>query len=226
MLDSVLAIETPEGVALSLRLAGPVPRFMAYGMDLLIRMAVLIGVQIVLSVLGTAGFGLFAIIAFLVEWFYPVFFEVFFDGATPGKRSIGLAVVEVSGLPVSMRASVLRNLLRIADFLPLAFGAGLLSMICTQHFQRLGDLAAGTVVVWRKNIDRHGELPDAPAVPPRMRLSLEEQKELVVLAERLGRLTPERQLELADLAEPLTGRRGQAGLQSLFGMANFIAGKR
>lgn len=226
MLDSVLDIETPEGVELNLRLAGAVPRALAYLIDLSIRFAVLATLSVPLALLGASGKGVMLIAMFLLEWLYPVFFEVFMRGATPGKRSIGLAVVELSGLPVGMQASLVRNLLRTVDVLPIGYGVGLASLLLTRHFQRLGDLAAGTVVVWQQEAEPPLELPAVPPLAPPVQLSLSEQKEMVELAVRLGRLSPERQLELAEIAAPLTRAHGSAGLQRLFGMACYIAGKR
>lgn len=226
MLDSRLVVETPEGVTLSLRLAGVVPRGVAFGVDLLIRVAIGYVLIQFLIALGQSGLGLFMLVVFLLEWFYPVLFEVYFDGSSPGKRTVGIMVVETSGLPVGFQASLVRNLLRAADFLPFAYGLGLFSMLKTSHYQRLGDLAAGTVVVWRQTARPYTDLPEAPPVEPPLRLSLDEQLSLVTFVERLPQLSPERQLELADLLQPLTGARGQRGLLRLIGMANYLAGKR
>jgi len=226
MLDSLLVVETPEGVALSLRLAGLVPRSMAFILDILIRLAICYALIQVLGTLGQSGIGLFLLLIFLLEWFYPVLFEVYGDGSTPGKRAMGIMVVESSGLPVGFQASLVRNLLRTADFLPFGYGLGLLSMLKTRHYQRLGDLAAATVVVWRQAPRPYSELPAAPPLAPALRLSLDEQLSLITFVERLPQLSPQRQLELADLLQPLSGARGQAGLQRLIGMANYLAGRR
>jgi uncharacterized RDD family membrane protein YckC len=226
MLDSLLIVETPEGVRLSLHLAGITPRALAFAIDLLIRGACLLLVSMMLSRLGMVGIGLFLIILFLVEWLYPVLFEVYMQGATPGKRLMGLAVMESSGLPVGWRASLIRNLLRFADFLPFLFALAVLSMLYTSRFQRLGDLAAGTVVVWRQKPAVAHPIPDQPPVEPPCRLSPEEQRSLINYAERLQQLSPQRQVELADLLQPLTGQTGEAGRQRLLGMANYLAGQR
>jgi uncharacterized RDD family membrane protein YckC len=226
MLDSLLVVETPEGVTLSLRLAGLVPRSMAFTIDLLIRAAICFGFVRFLALLGQSGAGLYMLVIFLLEWFYPVLFEVYFDGSTPGKRAMGIMVVESSGLPVGFQAALVRNLLRAADFLPFAYGLGLFSMLKTRYYQRLGDLAAGTVVVWRHTPRPYVELPVAPPMEPPQRLTLDEQLSIVTFVERLPQLSPQRQLELADLLHELSGARGDKGLQRLIGMANFLAGKR
>ena len=128
-LDTLFTAETPEGIALSLRPAGVVPRFYAFAIDLAIRFGVMIAAITALSVLGRFGMGMLLVVFFALEWFYPVLFELTLSGATPGKRALGLRVVMDSGLPVTPSASLLRNLLRAADFLPLAYGFGFASML-------------------------------------------------------------------------------------------------
>src|SRR5689334_3988829 len=120
-LDTLYTAETPEGIALALRPAGIVARFCAFLIDAVIRLAILIAASALLGWLGGMGGGLLLIVFFLVEWFYPVVFELARGGATPGKRSMNLRVVMDSGLPVNPAASLLRNLLRAADFLPLGY---------------------------------------------------------------------------------------------------------
>lgn len=74
-------------------------------------------------------------------------FEITMNGQSLGKRALGLRVIKVHGYPISFSDSVIRNLVRIVDFLPLFYGAGLLAMLLNKNWQRLGDLAAGTLVV-------------------------------------------------------------------------------
>jgi uncharacterized RDD family membrane protein YckC len=226
MLDSLLIVETPEGVRLSLHLAGIVPRALAFGVDLALRGALLFALALGLGKLGNIGVGLWLIIVFLLEWLYPVLFEVYGNGATPGKRLLGLTVVESGGLPVGWRAAVIRNLLRFADFLPFLYGFATLSLLQTARFQRLGDLAAGTVVVWRQKPQAAHELPAAAPVEPPARLTPEEQRSLINFAERCDRLPLPRQIELSDHVSALTGATGQPGLDRLLGMAAWLAGKR
>lgn len=226
MLDTSQSVPTPEGVDLSLVPAGLLPRASAFAIDLGIRLLLLAMVASLLVMLGRFGMGLLLLIAFLVEWFYPVAFEVLGQGATPGKRMLGLCVVESDGRPVGMAASVIRNLLRSADFLPFGFGFGLLFMLFHSRFQRLGDLAAGTLVVWAPAALTAPVLPAAAALVPGARLRLAEQKALIAFAERSPRLSNGRQAELADLLEPLTHARGMTGVEKLRGMARWLAGER
>jgi uncharacterized RDD family membrane protein YckC len=114
--DTLRRFETPEGIEIELRLAGPVPRAGAFAIDLLIRFGLYL-VLLPLAGLAGVGVGLILLALFLLEWFYPVFFELR-SGATPGKRAVGLVVVHADGTPVGPSASLLRNLLRALDFLP------------------------------------------------------------------------------------------------------------
>lgn len=226
MLDSRHAVATPEGVDLTLVPAGVVARATAFVIDLLLRGLLLALAALGIGLLGHVGIGLFLLLFFAVEWFYPVLFEVLGNGATPGKRSVGLRVVEVDGRPVGLAASMIRNLLRTADFLPLLFGAGLVAMLLSPRFQRLGDMAAGTLVVWAPAPPAAGALPEAPALAPAHALRLAEQQALIAFAERCPRLSPARQVELAELLEPLTGARGRTAVTRLQGMARWLAGER
>ena len=83
----------------------------------------------------------------MLEWFYPVIFELTLSGATPGKRVFGLKVVMDNGLPITPAASITRNLLRTADFLPFFYGFAIVSMLTRRDCKRLGDIAAATMVV-------------------------------------------------------------------------------
>ncbi|MDF2445031.1 MAG: hypothetical protein K0S46_267 [Moraxellaceae bacterium] len=226
MLDTSQSVATPEGVDLALVPAGAVPRATAFAIDLFIRGLIIGALAALLGILGKLGQGLFLLILFLVEWFYPVAFEVLGKGATPGKRSVGLCVVESDGRPVGFAASIIRNLLRTADFLPFLFGFGILFMLFHPRFQRLGDLAAGTLVVWAATPLKAPELPSAPVCAPGLKLRLAEQKALIAFAERSPRLSDSRQAELADILEPLTQARGTEGVTRLHGMARWLAGER
>ncbi len=150
MLDTAREIPTPEGIELNLRLAGPVARALAWAVDLLLRVAVFGVLGIPLAMLGSVGGGIYLILWFGLEWLYPTVFEVYFGGATPGKRALALMVLHSDGTPVGLSASLTRNLLRAVDFLPFLYGFGLLAMVLSRDFQRLGDIAGGTVVVYRE----------------------------------------------------------------------------
>jgi uncharacterized RDD family membrane protein YckC len=203
-LDTRLRIETPEGIDLILRPASLVPRALAFAIDLGIRGLILAAMFVLLLTLGRFGMGLGAILMFLVTWWYMVLFEVLNQGRSPGKQLIGLRVVHDDGTPVGWSASLTRNLLRFADMLPFGYTLGILSCLNSSRFKRLGDIAAGTLVIYR---ERPAERPPlAPAEPLRapFAMSLEEQRALLEFAERQGGLSAARRSELAAiLAEPL-----------------------
>lgn len=228
-LDTLFTAETPEGIALALRPAGVVARFYAFSIDFGIRLGVLMAAAIALSLLGRFGNALLFIVWFLLEWFYPVLFELTLDGATPGKRALGLRVVMDSGLPVTPAASLLRNLLRTADFLPMLYGAGFATMLLRGDFKRLGDLAAGTLVVHSRNVSLHAALPDAAPVAPARPLSPREQAAVVAWAGRSRRLTEERMAELAAIAAPVVGGPAATPRETmlrLLGVAQWMLGRR
>ena len=227
MLDTTRRVATPEGIELTLHLAGPVPRALAWAIDLVLRVALVFAVSIPLMQLGRAGWGLVLIAMFFVEWLLPAWFEAAWRGQTPGKRMMGLMVLNDDGTPVRWPAALTRNLLRAADFLPLMYGLGLVAMLVNRDFKRLGDLAAGTVVVYQ--LERRvaaKKIPEAPAVVPPIALQLAEQRALLDLAERSATLTKERVEELAELPTPLVANLdGARAAARLLGMANYIAGR-
>ncbi|WP_428608016.1 RDD family protein [Sedimenticola sp.] len=222
MLDTTRSYETPEGIALGIRIAGPVVRACAWAIDMLIRIGLYLAIAIPFSFLGGLGFGLSLVVFFLIEWFYPVFFELR-QGATPGKKAMGLEVIQDNGTPVSWSASLIRNLLRAADFLPFLYATGLVSMLLSRNFQRLGDLAAGTLVVYRDKSSVRHELPDVAPVHPPHPLTREEQRTLLTFAERTPLLTGERRIELAEILSDLTGQRGEAAVTALHAYASWLA---
>ncbi len=197
-------METPEGVDLLLRPAGLVPRALAFAVDLAIRGAILLALFISLGLLGKFGMGLGALLLFLVQWWYMVLFEVLNQGRTPGKHWLGLRVVHDDGTPVGWASSLTRNLLRFVDLLPFGYFLGALSCLGHPAFKRLGDIAAGTLVVYQeKPAERPALAPAEPVAPP-VGLSLDEQRALISFAERQASLSPDRRRELAAiLAEPL-----------------------
>ncbi|MDX1565494.1 MAG: RDD family protein, partial [Phycisphaeraceae bacterium] len=127
--DTLRHVEIPEGVEIHLRIAGPVVRGLAWLIDALIIFGLIILAFMLTGlsamVLGVAAAGLLYLMMFAILTFYWVIFEVFFGGATPGKRSMGIYVTKPSGEPVGLQESLLRNLLRFADFLPLFYAFGL-----------------------------------------------------------------------------------------------------
>jgi uncharacterized RDD family membrane protein YckC len=227
MLDTEREVPTPEGIELSLRLAGPVPRSLAWAADLLLRGAAFLALNVPLSQLGEVGAGTSLILWFALEWFYPTVFEVWFGGATPGKKFLKLIVLQSDGTPVRLSTSLIRNLLRGIDFMPVLYGFGLLAMIINRDFQRLGDIAAGTVVAYKESALKHGSIPDAVPVPPLKPLALREQRLVLDLAARSPLLTVERARELSVLIPSVTGTNDpERALNRLLSIANYLIGRR
>jgi len=221
-LDTSREYETPEGVMLQLRIAGPVVRACAWAIDFLIRAVLYLALAGLFVYLGGVGLALILIGFFLVEWFYPAVFEAR-NGATPGKKAMGLEVIHDNGTPLSWPSSLIRNLLRAADFLPLFYGVGLLTMLANRNFQRLGDLAAGTLVVYRERRRERERLDGVEPSPLDMDLSLEEQEVVLDFAERRDRLSVARLEELAGILSPVTGRQGEKAVQELLANAAWLA---
>jgi uncharacterized RDD family membrane protein YckC len=229
VLDTVVAAETPEGIVLELRPAGLSARFYAFIVDWLIRLMVLYAAAIAAAFMGGFGMGFWLILYFLLEWFYPVAFELSRSGATPGKSIVGIKVVMDNGLPVTPAASFTRNLLRFADFLPFLFGAGIVSMLLRQDSKRLGDLAAATIVVHQPLRPPKVKLDDVAPVTPLVPLAPSDQAAIVALAARAPTLTAERLDELAALAASVSGDSGKAGpnvTRRVLGVAQWAMGKR
>ncbi len=222
LMDTTRAYATPEGIVLQLRLAGPTARACAWAIDFGIRLALYMVIMMIGAFFGGLGMAAILIGMFLVEWFYPVGFEVH-SGATPGKKAMGLQVIHDNGTPISLPSSLIRNLLLTADFMPLMYGAGLLTMLSNRRFQRLGDLAAGTLVVYREKREQRPEIPSAQSLPPPPDFNVDELRHLLDFAERSEQLSPERRSELASLLSPITGVQGDAAVNRLWSYANWLA---
>jgi uncharacterized RDD family membrane protein YckC len=225
VLDTARRIPTPEGIELTLRLAGPVPRAYAWVIDFLIRAAALWALLLATQPFAKLGTAVFLLAWFVLEWLFPAWCEVRWDGATPGKKLLGLAVLNDDGTPVDWPAALTRNLLRFVDFLPAFYGVGLLATIMSRDFKRLGDLAAGTVVVYRDRAAAGFAVPPAAPLAPAIALSAAEQRAILDFAERAPGLTDERQAELAGLATPLVGATTGAA-ERLLRIANHLLGRR
>ena len=163
-----LTIPTPEGVDLELTLAGVGSRFASALLDYTIQGAIIVALALVLGLgvgLGPASSGpasaVWIVLSFLLFVGYDVTFEVLAAGRTPGKRANGLRVVREDGGPVTFPISAVRNVLRIVDILPGMYLVGIVAVLVTRRNQRLGDLAAGTLVVRERR--------PVPAEPPRVR---------------------------------------------------------
>lgn len=223
-LDTVAEIETPEHIRFSYQLAGPARRMIAYLIDLAIRGIIVFFLYLFLvlsSLVLTDGFSQGAILltVFAVEWGYYVLWESLWSGRTPGKRSMHLRVLKEGGYPTGFLDIALRNLLRAADFLPMAYSVGLAVMGLDPRFRRLGDMVAGTVVIVEDpgrigqglKIDPPPTAAELAALPARPDLGTADIEALDLFLRRVGTLNPAREQELADIVAPVYARR--LGLQ-------------
>jgi uncharacterized RDD family membrane protein YckC len=244
-IDTLQAIELAEGVEVRLRIAGPLQRGVALAIDWGIQIAGLVVLWIILAI---AGIGIGAMVAlglgtlawFITWWWYPVLFEASKWGATPGKKMLGLRVVQTSGAPITFSQALVRNFLRVADAMPMlpsewfgglpipTMGFGLATCLSTKRFQRLGDLAAGTVVIY----DRVLPEPAVPAPPPMdaarpvIALRPEEVRAVVAFRERAGLWSEGRRAEIADHASELSGSTGTPGVSRIMAIAHWLQEKR
>ncbi|HKD55212.1 MAG TPA: RDD family protein [Steroidobacteraceae bacterium] len=229
VLDTVVTAETPEGILLELRPAGLSSRLYAFAIDWLIRLLALYFIAIVTGPLGGVGAAAWFILYFLLEWFYPVAFELARAGATPGKRLFKLKVVMDDGLPITPAASVVRNLLRAADFLPMLYGVALVSMLSRADCKRLGDLAAATLVVHEPRATPKRLLDAVVPLAPAHALEPRDQAAVIALATRAPFLTSDRLDELAALAASVAGRDSRPGpelTRRVLGVAEWLMGRR
>jgi uncharacterized RDD family membrane protein YckC len=198
-------------------------------LDWMIRLAIIYISGMLAIFFGGMGVGFWLILIFALEWLYPVVFELMPWGATPGKRAFGLRVVMDDGLPITPAASIARNMLRIADFLPFVYGFAIVSMLTRRDCKRLGDVAAGTMVVYEPRAISRTVAAEVPALAPARPLRLEDQAAVVALAARAPRLTVERLDELAALAAPVSGDVGRSGpevTRRVLGVAQWVLGRR
>ena len=229
-IDTLQMVELAEGMEIHLRAAGPFLRLISWILDLVIEGAALIFLNLIITlifpVMGTAvSEGVYILSFFIIWWFYPVFFEIRPWGATIGKRALGLRVVNEAGGGITIGASMIRNFVRsvevILPFIPLV-------AFFNPRFQRLGDLAAGTLVVYSKpRIDP--VIPGPPPlekVPVNYTLSREEEAAILSFRYRSGGWSEARRIELSNHLKKLTGEVGLKGVSKLMGMAHWLEEKR
>lgn len=241
-LDLTVAVTTPENISFEYQIAGPFRRLPAMLLDVAVRWLVVFAIVIIAVFSGIVanipGSGTMLTVGiilsvFLLSWFYGLAFEVWWNGQTPGKRAMNLRVVSVDGRPINAAQATIRNFIRVADFFPYVStevffeGSGmyifptlLVSLTCmlmTRRFQRLGDLAAGTMVV----IDERGwhakkvavDDPRVPSlaefIPSGFRMSRSMAKTIALYMERRPQMSPARQHQVAMiLARPLLEQFG------------------
>ena len=229
-LDNRCEIELAEGVHIHLRPAGIFPRMLARMIDMTIWMAVYVLALVMFSLSGavvggevSAGFSL--LVTFIMVWFYDPLFEASRASATPGKMALKLKVVRRSGAPVGFASGFLRCLLFWIDILPGFGSVGAISILSSRNSQRLGDMVADTLVVYRSPpVVPEVESIPAPPVRPGLLLQREEQLAFMGYADRHQQLSAARQNEVtASLAE-LEACQGSPGTASFaLGVARWLS---
>lgn len=223
MIDNTITYQTPEGTELSIVPVSIITRAMAWIIDAIIRFIIMVVVGLIMAWFESAGFGMIMLASFVVMWLYPVLFEVLRNGQTIGKKVFGIYVCMDNGMPVGWQASMIRNLLMLADFMPFAFGVGIASTLFTKSNKRLGDIMAGTVVAYLPTKTK--AIPTVsnftPVYPP-ISLDFNEQKAMIAFVERYEALPVNRRDELADILSAMTDN---GGYETIAGYANSILGE-
>jgi len=220
-----LTIETPEQTALEFPLAGIGSRFLALAADTLLQLAAIWVLVMIMAIFaislgslfsGRAGlwtFAVFVFVVFTIQFGYFAFFEALWNGQTPGKRWTHLRVIKDSGRPITAYDAILRNLIRIVDALPTMYATGVITMLISRENKRVGDYAAGTVVVHEKPLQgvnqvwQQAEAPSQPvAVASFPRLTVEELQLVETFLARRNNLEP--QVRWA-MARQIADRLGQ-----------------
>lgn len=231
MLDTRYRVEIPGGIKLEAQVVGPIPRFFAFLIDFSIRGALIFLMSLAMipfSALGGPAFGgaFFMVALFLIEWFYPVLFEIFWRGQTPGKRALGISVINDDLTPVTLGPSLVRNLLRTVDFLPLFYLAGLVTMLSNRRFQRLGDMAAGTLVISVRESTKPGLVENIVPLAPSTALLRPEQSSIIDFLYRSQHLSEPRQQELASILNGVTHDAKDNGVDKLRRIGAWFLGVR
>lgn len=207
-----LVVRTPEGIEFSILLAGPVVRFLAWGIDIGC-ISVVIGLITALLKLFSVisqdlGMALVTLAGFIVSVGYGIGCEWFLRGQTLGKRLLRLRVVDEQGLRLQFSQVVVRNLLRVVDSIPLLYLVGGVACLISGKSQRLGDIAASTIVVRNPELflpelgrladDKFNSLAEHPHLAARLRQKAGREEVAIALRAllRRGELEPAARVEL------------------------------
>jgi len=228
-MDRSVDVRTPESIAFSYELAGLGSRFLAVAVDLVIQLVVLLLFIVGMSMLGSwsavqhhgsvmaarffmnVAIGVVVFILFMILFGYFIAFEALWNGQTPGKKLLGIRVVRDGGYPIDFMASLVRNLVRVGEWFFTAYAISAISALLSNENKRVGDFAAGTIVV------RDARMPapetflreneEEPVYAATAYLSGEERAIVRRFLERRDTLTPQsRQILAAQLAERVRGR--------------------
>ena len=247
ILDTKVVLETPEGAELEIRPAGFLARGIAFIVDEVVRLLIIVVFAILASMLGAALgsaanqiiYGMTLIVVFVLSWFYGVFFEQLNDGKTPGKVVSSIKVTNADGTPVGIIQSIIRNLFRPVDSIGFGLVGGLLLqnaaliplglpglffVLFSKNFRRLGDHLADTITIYtnQPKVAPYKGVSTPASIPAT--LSLQDQNLLLAFQDRSTEFSNERKIELAEVLEPLHGQRSEEAVNVCLGYANSIRG--
>ena len=206
-----LLITTPEHVPIRLEAAGAGSRFLALLLDTALTMAISITLGTIAQIFLPPGVALafYVTVSFFLGFAWHIWFEIRANGRTPGKRALSLRVIDERGLPVSLYQSLVRNIVRVVDFIPLFYAFGAVAVLSSPLRRRLGDIIAGTLVIRdtqplavRGQIAatrRHNSLRTPRVLRLiKHRVSLEEREFLLSLCMRAEKLAPSARYDLME----------------------------
>jgi uncharacterized RDD family membrane protein YckC len=236
-----LTIETPEQTSLEFPLAGIGSRFLAVALDTLLQFAIYLVLGLFAALVASFtvagnlgrqwGIAILIFIFFGVQFGYFATFETFWNGQTPGKRWTHLRVIQDSGRPVNAYDAILRNLLRIVDNLPTLYAIGIVTMLISKENKRVGDYAAGTVVIHEKPLQGVDSIWSVTATPsqalptvPSAQLSPDELQLVETFFERRANLDPDVRRSMARQIAQRLGERLNVPSESRPDSENFLEG--
>ena len=221
-MDRTLDVRTPESIAFSYELAGIGSRFLAVAIDLLLQIGILIALLWGFALVAPHGqgritfvhnvvVGLTIFVVFVIFFGYFIIFEAMWNGQTPGKRALGLRVVRDGGYPIDGSASLVRNLIRVGEMMFGFYAISAISALVSPENKRLGDIAAGTIVVREAKMQSPAsmlrEIREEPVYAATAYASGEERALVKRFLERRDSLDPRRRAELAhQIAERIRPR--------------------
>jgi len=207
--DGYLDIKTPEGITFRLQLASPYLRFLAWFVDGLVTVVLLtLSLELLTPLLIVAPFLIHFLGLFFIHFAYASGMEWFFRGRTLGKILLRLRVVDEAGMRLQFNQVVVRNLLRIVDSMAVFYAVGGLACLLNRKNQRLGDIAAGTIVIRHQRelaaaadvikTEKYNSLRAYPHLVSRLRRSLTPEQTSLALRAVMRRheLEPEARLRL------------------------------
>jgi uncharacterized RDD family membrane protein YckC len=236
-MDRTLDVRTPESIAFSYELAGVGSRFLAVMIDMVAQVSLLALIVWGLYLFGIAhltkpthagtderllrnlAVGIVIFVVFTIFFGYFILFEAFWNGQTPGKRALGIRVVRDGGYPIDFTAALVRNLIRIGELILGFYAVAAASALLSKENKRIGDFAAGTIVVRESRMaepDFASTLANAePVYAPTAYATGEERALIKRFLERRDELTPERRAAIASQIATRMRRRLPEELQRL-----------